>query len=59
MDWMKIGSAILIIVFIFMIYPRVKHQLKHGEKGSQQEWLGAFGLLAGVALFVWFLMASM
>ena len=59
MDWMKIGSAILLIMFIFMIFPRVKHELKHGKKGTQQEWLGGFALLGGVAFFVWLLMQSM
>lgn len=56
MDWMKIGSAILMIMFLIMIFPRVKHELKHGKKGSQKEWMGALGLLGGVALFVWLLM---
>ena len=59
MDWMKIGSAVLLIMMLFMIYPRVKHQLKHGKKGSQNEWLGAFALLGGVAVFVWLLAKSM
>ena len=53
---MKIGSAVLIIMFIIMIFPRVKHELKHGKKGSQQEWMGAAAVLGGVALFVWLLM---
>lgn len=56
MDWMKIGSALLIIAFLFMVFPRMRHELKHGKKGSQKEWLGALGLLAGVAFFVWLLM---
>jgi len=58
MDWMKIGSAILLIMFLFFLFPRVKHELKHGKKGSQQEWLGAFAILGAVALFVWLLMQS-
>jgi len=59
MDWMKIGSAALLIMMLFMVYPRVKHELKHGKKGSQKEWLGAFALLGGVAVFVWLLAKSM
>ncbi|WP_210330269.1 hypothetical protein [Aliikangiella sp. G2MR2-5] len=58
MDWMKIGSAILLTMFIFMVFPRVRQELKHGKKGSQQEWMGALALLGGVALFVWLLMQS-
>ncbi|MDH5434150.1 MAG: hypothetical protein OEY19_09400 [Gammaproteobacteria bacterium] len=58
MDWMKIGSALLLIMMLFVIYPRVKHELKHGRKGSQKEWLGAFALLGGVALFILLLMKS-
>ena len=56
---MKIGSAALLIMMLFMVYPRVKHELKHGKKGSQKEWLGAFALLGGVAVFVWLLAKSM
>jgi len=59
MDWMKIGSAVLLIMMLFMVYPRVKHELKHGKKGSQKEWLGAIALLGGVAVFVWLLAKSM
>lgn len=58
MDWMKIGSAILLIMMLFMIYPRVKHELKHGKKGSQKEWLNGLALLGGVAVFVWLLAQS-
>lgn len=56
MDWMKIGSALLLIAFIVFIFPHAMHQLKHGKKGTQKEWLGAAAVLAGVALFIWLLM---
>ena len=59
MDWMKIGSVILMIMVLIMIFPRVKHELKHGKKGSQKEWMGGFALLGGVAVFVWLLAKSM
>jgi hypothetical protein len=59
MDWMKIGSAVLLIAMLFMVYPRVKHELKHGEKGTQKEWIGGLALLGGVAVFVWLLAKSM
>ena len=58
MDWMKIGSAILLIAFLFVMFPRVKHELKHGKKGSQKEWQGAIAILAIVAVFIWLLMQS-
>lgn len=55
MDWMKIGSAILLIMFAVMIFPSVIHQVKHGPKGNSKQWLNVSVLLAGVVLFVVFL----
>jgi hypothetical protein len=58
MDWMKIGSIILMVAFIAVVFPRAMHALKHSPKGSQKDWLGALAVLGGVALFIWLLMKS-
>jgi hypothetical protein len=56
MDWMKIGSAILLGIFLILIFPQAMHMLKHSPKGSNKDWLGAILLLSVVALFVLLLM---
>ncbi len=56
MNWITITSAAIAIIMLIMIFPGAMHQLKHGRKGTQQEWLGAIAVLGGVALFVWLLM---
>jgi hypothetical protein len=56
MDWMKIGSALLMIAFLIVIAPRAMYMLKHSPKGSNKDWILALMLLGGVALFVLALM---
>jgi RsiW-degrading membrane proteinase PrsW (M82 family) len=56
MDWMKIGSALLLIAFLFVIAPRAMYMLKNSPKGSSNDWILAVILLGGVALFVLALM---
>jgi len=56
MDWMKIASALLVVMFLFVLVPRIKPMLENSPKGSSNDWLLAGALLAGVAGFVWFLM---
>ncbi len=58
MDWMKIGSAILMIAFIAVVFPRAMHMLKHSPKGTQKDWLGAIAILGAISLFIWLLMKS-
>lgn len=55
MDWMQIGSAVLLIAFLFFIAPRAIHMLKNSPKGSNQDWITASLLLGAVALFVFVL----
>jgi len=56
MDWMKIGSALLLTAFLVMLAPTAMHMLKHSPKGSNRDWMLALILLGGVALFVLVLM---
>jgi hypothetical protein len=56
MDWMKIGSAVLLGIFLILIFPRAMYMLKHSPKGSNKDWIGAMLLLGVVALFVLLLM---
>jgi hypothetical protein len=56
MDWMKIGSALLLIAVLVFIAPRAIYMLKHSPKGTNRDWMLAVILLGGVALFVLALM---
>ena len=56
MDWMKIGSALLLTAFIAMLAPTAMHMLKNSPKGSARDWMLAIALLGGVVLFVLLLM---
>jgi hypothetical protein len=57
MDWMKIGSALLLIAMIAVVFPRVRDAVKHGEKGSSSDWMTAILPLLAVALFIGLLIA--
>lgn len=57
MDWVKIGSAALMIGMLVFIYPRMRHAMKNSPKGSTQDWMGFVIPLAAVIGFVIFLIA--
>lgn len=59
MDWLKIGSAALMIGMLVFIYPRMRDAIKHSPKGSFDDWKGFIIPLAAVIAFVAFLMLSM
>jgi len=56
-DWMKIGSALLLIMMIVFIYPSAKHWLTNSPKGSSSDWISAIIAIAAVGVFVAFLVA--
>jgi len=55
MDWVKIGSAALMIGMLVFIYPRMRQAMKDSPKGSTEDWMGFVVPLAGVIGFVIFL----
>lgn len=55
MMWLQIIMAGLMIYLVIRLWPVVKHHQKHGPKGSTKEWLNFALLIAGIALFVLFL----
>ncbi|MFO7604170.1 MAG: hypothetical protein R6X06_10200 [Gammaproteobacteria bacterium] len=55
MGWEKIGTAVLLVAMLIFIFPRMRHALKHSPKGSASDWKGFLLPLAGVILFVVFL----
>lgn len=55
MDWMKIGSAILLGAMLIFMWPRAKHMIENSPKGSSNDWLGFAMVIAAIALFVYLL----
>jgi hypothetical protein len=52
MDWLKIGSAILLIAMFFFILPSAKRMVKNSPKGSASDWMGFIVPMAAVVLFI-------
>ena len=38
MDWMKIGSALLLVAMIAVIFPRAKQMLSNSPKAEKGDW---------------------
>jgi hypothetical protein len=53
---MKIGWVILMVGMLFFIWPAARYHMKHGRKGTSQEWLNVAFILGLVVLFVLLLM---
>ncbi|MGI9330384.1 MAG: hypothetical protein ACR2QB_06665 [Gammaproteobacteria bacterium] len=52
MDWMKIGQAGLLIMFIVVMFPAVRYWNKNSPKAESGDWQAALLPLAGVILFI-------
>ena len=52
MDWLKIGSAVLMIAMFFMILPAAKRMVKESPKGSSSDWMSFILPMAAVILFI-------
>ena len=57
MDWLKITSALFLVAMIVYLFPRMKQAIKHSPKGTMNDWMGFIIPIAGVILFVVFLIA--
>ncbi len=57
MDWMKIGSALLLVMFIAVLFPQARRMLKESPEGSSSDWMSAIIPLALVAGFIALLVA--
>jgi len=58
MDWMKIGSALLLVMFLVFIIPRVGEVWKNTPEAKEGDWMSAILALAGVIAFVLLLMSA-
>ena len=52
MDWMQIGSAILLGAMIVFLWPRAKQMLKETRKAEAGEWQSAILPILAVIGFV-------
>ena len=52
MDWVKIGSALLMLAMIIWLFPRAKDAVKNSPKGSSQDWLAFMIPIGAVVLFI-------
>ena len=52
MDWMKIGSALLLVLMLVVLFPRAKQMLTESPKGSAADWRAVLIPIALVAGFV-------
>lgn len=52
MDWLKIGSALLLIAMLIFIFPRAKAAIENSPKGNLKDWMGYVVPMAFVVLFV-------
>ncbi len=58
MDWMKIFSALLIVLMLVYLLPRAKDMLKNSPKASGNDWLATLIPLILVIAFVFLLIKS-
>ncbi len=52
MDWMKIGSALLLIAMIAVIFPRARYMLSNSPKAEKGDWTSAALPILAVIGFV-------
>jgi len=52
MDWMKISSAIFLLLLLFLLLPRAKHLLTRSPKAESGDWQAAIIPLIGVVGFI-------
>ena len=57
MDWLTIGSAVLVGFMLVMLLPHARRMIKESRKGTPADWMGVLIPLALVVLFVIFLMS--
>ncbi len=56
-DWLKIGSALLLIAMFFMILPGARNAAKNSPKGTTKDWMGYIVPMVVVVLFVMLLIS--
>jgi len=52
MEWLQIGSAVLLIGMVIFMWPRMKHAVANSPKGTLNDWMGYIVPLAAVVGFI-------
>jgi len=52
MDWLKIGSAIFLVMMLVYLFPGMRNAMKNAPKGSNKDWMNYLMILIVVGLFV-------
>jgi hypothetical protein len=52
MDWMKIVSAMALVMFIVFLFPRTRDMMKNSPKGSSSDWIGFAIPIIAIILFI-------
>ena len=55
MDWIKISSAIFLILMLAFLLPGAKRMLKNSPKAESGDWQAALIPILGVVAFIAFL----
>jgi len=58
MDWMKIISAIAMVLMILYLLPRAKQMMQMSAEAENKDWMGVLIPIAGVVLFIVFLVST-
>lgn len=52
MDWMKIISALALVMFIVILFPRARDMVKNSPKGTSSDWVSFVIPMIGIVLFI-------
>jgi len=52
MDWIKIGTALLLLGMLLFIFPRMRQAVKNSPKGTAKDWMGYIIPLLAVIGFI-------
>ena len=52
MDWIKIFSAMVLVMMLVAIWPSARYWLKNSPKASSQQWMTALIPIGVVGLFI-------
>ncbi|GJL71256.1 MAG: hypothetical protein NMNS01_04550 [Nitrosomonas sp.] len=52
MDWMKIFSALALVMFIVFLFPRARDMMKNSPKGSSADWMSFVIPIVAIVLFI-------
>ncbi|MXS81120.1 hypothetical protein [Nitrosomonas eutropha] len=52
MDWMQIGSALALIMFLIILFPKALEMMKNSPKATSSDWKAVIVPLIIIILFI-------